>query len=174
MPGTLDTPASPSNLPRPRNTSRWRWATSRRAIVGGGVLAVVLGLGGAGAGASTATSTPTSATGHAGPPSGPARPTTAGKITALSGDTITIHTRHGTSQSVTYSSTTTFDAGSGNSSSAGLAIGDFVAVQGATNSDGSVTATNIMISPQPPGPMGKGRTGQAGRMPALNQNASTG
>ena len=58
---SLDTPdaaGTASVLPRPAVGSRWRWATSRRALVGGGVLAATLGLGSAAAGAATANSAP--------------------------------------------------------------------------------------------------------------------
>ena len=171
---SLDTPdaaGTASVLPRPAVGSRWRWATSRRALVGGGVLAATLGLGGAAAGAATANSAPPSSPAHHGrPPAGRPRPTTIGKVTAASGDTITIQTRGGTSRTVTFASTTTFRTTAGTLTSSAVKVGDFIAVKGTTNSDGSVSATTIMISPNPPGPMGQGGGGR----PPRGQGAPTG
>jgi len=159
-----DVAGTDSVLPRPAVGSRWRWATPRRALVGGGVLAAALGLGSVAAGAVTTNSGPPSSPGqHGRPPAGMTRPTRGGKVTALSGDTVTIQTRGGTSQTVTYASTTTFRTGSGTSNSSALKVGDFIAVKGTTNSDGSVSATSIMISTNPPGPMGQGGGGRPPR-----------
>ena len=170
---SLDTPDATgrdSALPRPAAGSRWRWATSRRALVGGGVLAATLGLGSA-AGASTANSAPPSSPAHHGrPPAGKQRPTTIGKVTAVSGDTITIQSRGGTSRTVTFASTTTFRTTTGTLTSNAVKVGDFIAVKGTTNSDGSVSATTIMISPSPPGPMGQGGGGR----PPLDRGTPTG
>lgn len=154
-----DAAGTDSSLPRPAVGSRWRWATSRRALVGGGVLAATLGLGGAAAGAATANSAPPSPAHHGRPPAGRPRPTTIGKVTAVSGDTITIQSRGGTSRTVTFASTTTFRTTTGTLTSNAVKVGDFIAVKGTTNSDGSVSATTIMISPNPPGPMGQGGSG---------------
>jgi Domain of unknown function (DUF5666) len=85
------------------------------------------------------------------------RPTTGGKVTALSGDTITIETRDKDSQTVTYSSSTTFRTMSGSSTSAALKVGDFIGVEGTRHSNGSVTATSIMIGTNSPGSMGRGK-----------------
>jgi hypothetical protein len=49
-------------------------------------------------------------------------------------------------------------------------VGDFIAVKGTANSDGSVSATTIMISPNPPGPMGQGGGGR----PPRGQGGPTG
>jgi hypothetical protein len=49
-------------------------------------------------------------------------------------------------------------------------VGDFIAVKGTTNSDGSVSASTIMISPNPPRPMGQGGGGR----PPLGHGAPTG
>jgi len=172
--GSLETPdvaGTDSVLPRPASGSRWRWATPRRALVGGGVLAAALGLSSVAAGAVTTNSGPPTTSGqHGRPPSGMSRPTAGGKITGLSGDTVTIQTRGGTSQTVTYASTTTFRTSSGTSTSSALKVGEFIAVNGTTNSDGSVSATSIMISLNPPGPMGPGGGGR----PPRGQGGPTG
>lgn len=159
-----DTTGADSVLPRPALGSRWRWATSRRALVGGGVLAATLGLGGAAAGAATANSAaPSSPAHHGKPPAGRQRPTTIGKVTAVSGDTITIQTRGGTSRTVTFVSTTTFRTTTGTLTSSAVKVGDFIAVKGTAGNDGSVSATTIMISANPPGPMGQGGGGRPPR-----------
>jgi uncharacterized protein DUF5666 len=154
-------------LPRPRRGSHWRWSRPRQALVAGGTLAAVLGLGlaaGAGAGAATTTS---GAAAHGRPPGGMARPTVAGKITALSGDDITLQSNASTSVTVVSTSSTKFETdpgpGGGTTSSASaLKIGDFVGVQGTRNSDGTVTATTVTIGR--PARMGKGGPGgTAGR-----------
>ena len=158
-----------SGLPRPHRGSRWRWSRPRQAMAAGGVLAAVLGLGvatGAGAGAATPTSGNSGAAAHGAPPGGMARPTVSGKITALSGDEITVETNAKSTVTVVYSSSTTFKTNPGpgggtTSSASALKIGDFIGVTGTKNSDGSVTATTVMIGRPPQ--MGKGGPGRAGR-----------
>jgi hypothetical protein len=98
-----------------------------------------------------------------------ARPTVSGKITALSGDDITVTTNAKTSVTVVYSSSTTFKAnpgpnGGGASSASALKVGAFVGVQGTKNSDGTVTATTVMIGRPPQ--MGKGGAGRSGKPPS--------
>jgi hypothetical protein len=83
-----------------------------------------------------------------------AHPTTGGRITALSTDTITIETRTKKSQTVSYGATTTFRSMKGTSSASALAVGDFVTVIGTQNSDGSVTS--IMLGRPPAGRPGAG------------------
>src|ERR1700684_3402392 len=82
-------------LPRPRRGASWRWSRPSRAMAAGGVLAAVLGLGvatGAGAATAATTSGNSGAGTHGAPPGAMARPTVSGKITALSGDDITVET----------------------------------------------------------------------------------
>jgi hypothetical protein len=56
-------------LPQPSRTSRWRWASTGRALVGGGALAAALSLGGAAAGDSTThAGAPPGSAGHGAPP----------------------------------------------------------------------------------------------------------
>ena len=149
----------------------------------GGVLAAVLGLGvatGGSAAAATTTSGNSGAAAHGRPPGGMARPTVSGKITALNGDTITLETNAKSTVTVVYSSSTTFKtnggAGGGTTSSASaLKVGDFIGVTGTKNSDGSVTATTVMIGqptrpgkggPDGPGKGGPGGSGRGGRPPS--------
>jgi Domain of unknown function (DUF5666) len=154
-----------TGLPRPRRGARWRWSRPRRAMAAGGVLAAVLGLGvatGAGAAAAATTSGHSGSAPHGAPPGGMARPTVTGTITALSGDDITVETNAKSSVTVVYSSGTTFktDPGPGGgttSSASALKVGAFIAATGAENSDGSVTATSVMIGR--PAQMGKGGPG---------------
>ena len=158
-------PSTGDALPHPTAGSRWRWAHSRRVMVGGGALAAVLSLGSAAAGASSPHSTKAATTsGHKGVrPASATQPAAAGKITALSGDVITIEDRQGTSQTVSYTSATTFHSRTGTASAANLKDGDFIAAQGTKDTDGSVVATNIMISTTAPGHRGHG---PGGRPPA--------
>jgi hypothetical protein len=150
-------------LPRPQLGARWRWTRPRRAMAAGSVLAAVLGLGVAtGAGAATTTSGNSGGAVHGAPPGGMARPTVSGKITALSGDDITVETNAKSSVTVVYSSSTTFKTNPGpgggtTSSASALKVGAFIGVTGTKNSDGSVTATSVMIGR--PAQMGKGGPG---------------
>jgi Domain of unknown function (DUF5666) len=133
----------------------------------GGTLAAALGLGvAAGAGATT-TSGNTGVGAHGRTPGGPGRPTVAGKVTALSGDDITVETSGQASVTVVYSTATTFETdpgrnGGGTTASVSvLKVGDFIGVQGTTNGDKTVTATTVVIG-RPPAP-GRGRGGPGPR-----------
>jgi hypothetical protein len=154
-----------TELPRPRRGSRWRWSRPRQALVAGGALAAVLGLGVAtGAGAATTSGT-TGAAAPGRPPGGQARPTVAGKVTALSGDEVTVETSSDASVTVLTSSGTTFESGPGpnagtTSSASALKVGDFIGVQGTKNGEGTVTASTVLIG-RPPG-TGRGRAGGTG------------
>ena len=155
-------------LPRPHRGSRWRWSRPRQAMAAGGVLAAVLGLGvatDAGAGAATPTSGDSGAGAHGAPPGGMARPTVSGRITALSADDITVETNTKSAVTVVYSSSTTFKTNPGpsggtTSGASALKVGDFIGVTGTKNSDGSVTATTVMIGRPPQ--MGNGGKGGPG------------
>jgi hypothetical protein len=165
----LDTPDDTgvaAKLPHPAKESRWRWTTSRKSVIGGSVVAMALGLGSASAGAATqGSSMPTSSGAHGRPPPGLGPPTAMGKITALSDDTITVQTRDSTSETVNYTSSTTFRTMSGSSDAAALAVGDYIGVQGTKNSDGSVTASSVMFGTRAPGPMGQGGRRLGGQPP---------
>lgn len=167
-----------SELPRPRRGSRWRWSRPHHALVAGGALAAVLSLGVAtGAGAATTASGNSGGVAHGRPPGGGmARPTVSGKITALSGEDITVETNAKTSVTVTYSSSTTFKANPGpgagtTSSAAALKVGDFIGVQGTATSNSSVTASSVTIGrPQHAGkgggPGGGGGSTRGGAAPS--------
>jgi len=173
---TAQTPSDDgTGLPRPHQGSRWRWSRPHRALAAGGVLAAVLGLGvatGAGAGAATTTSGHSGAAAHGRPPGGMVRPTVSGKITVLSGDDITVETNAKSSVTVVYSSSTTFKTNGGarggtTSSASTLKVGDFIGVTGTKNSDGSVTATTVMIGqPTRVGQGGPGGMGKGGKPPS--------
>jgi Domain of unknown function (DUF5666) len=166
--GHLDRPDEDgvaARLPHPARGSRWRWASSR-GVIGGSVVAMAIGLGSASAGAATPSpGTATAPGSHEQPPAGMGRPTAGGKITALSGNTITIQSRDNTSETVTYTGSTTFRARSGPSTAAALKVGDFIRVQGTKESDGTVTATSIEVGTGAPGPMGPGGRHAGGRHP---------
>jgi hypothetical protein len=167
-----------TELPRPRRGSRWRWSRPHRALVAGGALAAVLSLGVAtGAGAATPTSGNSGGVAHGRPQGGGmARPTVSGKITALSGDDITVETNAKTSVTVVYSSSTTFKANPGpsggtTSSASALKVGDVIGVQGTRNSDSSVTASSVTIGRpqqmgQGGGPGGRGGSSRGGKPPS--------
>jgi hypothetical protein len=146
-------------IPQPSRGARWRWASSRGALVGGGVLTAILSVGATSAGASTnGHAQPPPSSSHGKPPSGAARPAAAGKITALSTDAITIATMSKATETITYSSNTTFRTKSGTSTPSALAVGKFISVTGTKSSDGSVSAKSIMfgLTPAPAGGRGPG------------------
>ncbi len=166
-----DEPAlTTAHLPQPLGRARWRWSTPGRTAVAGGAMAVVLGLGAGVAGAASAPS-PTSATNGSNaspqrPPQG-ARPTVAGRITAISGTAVMVRTRDDGTTTVEYSADTTFTSlgakgASTTASASALKVGVFVGVQGTTQSNGTVSASSIMLSTGPP-PGGPGRPPAGGR-----------
>jgi Domain of unknown function (DUF5666) len=166
-----------TELPRPRRGSRWRWSRPHHALVAGGALAAVLSLGVAtGAGAATTASGNSGGVAHGRPPGGGmARPMVSGKITALSGEDITVETNAKTSVTVVYSSSTTFKANPGpsggtTSSASALRVGDFIGVQGTENSDSSVTASSVTIGRPPQ--MGKGGGPSRGGRPPSGEAPS--
>ena len=154
-------PTAASELPEPHRDARWRWSKPRTALVAGGALATVLSLGAGtvAAGAATAGSSPPA--GPRGQPPAGARPTVMGKVTALSGNHITVQTRGKKTTTVVYSSATTFKTVSGpggtssRSSASAVEVGSFIGALGTRSSDGSVTASSIVISTGSP-PAGNG------------------
>jgi hypothetical protein len=126
-------------------------------MLGGGLLAAVLALG-TGVGAAAAATTSSNSGSMPGPGSGGTKPAAMGTITALGTGSITIKTRQGASDVVTYTSSTTLTA-LGSSGTATLKVGEMVAVQG-TTSGNTVTATSIQILPKR---SGKGRPPAAGK-----------
>ena len=87
-------------------------------------------------------------------------------MTALSGDDITVQDQSKAAHTVVYSASTTFRTTSGASSASALKVGQFIAVQGTTDTDGNVTAKSIVIGAKPPGKMGPGSGGKPGTRPA--------
>ena len=154
------------------------------ALVAGGALAAVLGLGASAAGAAgtpgpSGTSVREPAAGRrAGRlPGGATPPAVGGRITALSGDDITVQTRTTRRPSSSLPPARPSRRLSGpngastTSSDSALKVGDFIGVQGTKNSDGTVTASTVMIGgPQPGGKSGPagppGAAGKGGRLPA--------
>jgi len=169
----MDTDASLTDqmttLPTPSRSSRWRWSTTRNAALCGGALVGALAFGGVAGAATTHAGRPAAAHGPRANGKG-LQPTAGGKITALSGDEITISTRGSTTETVVYSDSTTFKTMSGTTTAADLKVGEFITVQGTKASDGDVTATTIMVSTGPPGnhggPAGKGGPPKGGHGPA--------
>jgi hypothetical protein len=168
-PASASTPA----LPRPSRHAAWRWATPRRALLGGGALAAVLSLSAVTAGATTPSGgTPPTGGGQHGGPAGGMRPTASGKVTSVSGDVITLSVRTKSTPTVTVDTTasTTYRTMTGSTTASAVKVGDFVSVQGTKASDGTVTAKTVMVGTAPPGKMGapggKRPSGQKGAPPS--------
>jgi len=70
-----------------------------------------------------------------------------GQILSISDNSITVKQQDGTTKIVVVSSTTAF-ANTQKAEKTDLKTGDNVMVEGTTNSDGSVTASNVSINPQ--------------------------
>jgi hypothetical protein len=163
------------DLPRPHRGSRWRWSRPRHALAAGGILAAVLGFGaatGPAAGAATTASGHSAPSAHGRLSGGMARPAVSGKITALSGNEITVQTNAKVSVTVVFGSNTTFKANPGPSGgtmsrASALKVGDFVGVQGTKNTDDTVAATTVMIGRPQMGTGGPGGgTGRSGKPPS--------
>ena len=149
-------PTAGSELPEPPRGARWRWSKPRTTLVAGGALATVLSLGAGTVAAGAATAGSSSPAGPRGQPPPGARPAVMGKVTALSGNEITLQTRGKRTTTVVYSSATTFTSVSGpggtssGSSGSALEVGSFIGALGTRSSDGSVTASSIVIGTGPP------------------------
>jgi hypothetical protein len=128
-------------------------------------LAAILSLGSVAAGAASNGTNPPAGAPKGAPPAGTGRPTAAGQITALSGTDITVQERDKTSETIVFSSSTTFRTMSGTTTSSALKVGDFIAVLGTKNPDGTVTATSVMTGAPPNGRGGPGGH-PAGKPPA--------
>lgn len=70
-----------------------------------------------------------------------------GSILSIDNNSITVKLADGSSKIVLFSTSTTY-ANTASATQSDLKVGDNVAVVGAVNSDGSVTATNIQINPE--------------------------
>jgi len=154
-------PTAVSELPEPGRSARWRWSKPRTTLVAGGALAAVLSLGAGTVTAGAATASSSSPAGPRGQPAAGPRPTVMGRVTALSGNDVTVQTRGKKTTTVVYSSATTFKTMSGSggasstSSASALEVGRFVGVLGTRHTDGSVSASSIVIGTGPP-PAGNG------------------
>lgn len=70
-----------------------------------------------------------------------------GSILSMDASSITVKLADGSSKIVLFSTSTTYSK-TVNAAQTDLKVGENVAVAGATNSDGSVTATNVQINPE--------------------------
>jgi hypothetical protein len=70
-----------------------------------------------------------------------------GSILSMDANLITVKLADGSSKIVLFSTSTTY-SNTVNAAQSDLKVGQNVAVVGATNSDGSVTATNVQINPE--------------------------
>lgn len=147
--------ADPEGLPgapHPHPLSKWRWLTTRHALMGGSVLATVLALsattGAAAAGAATSSAGPPGVQRAGGPPGAQFgtdfHAAVVGRITALSTGRITVTSRGDRATTVTYTSSTSFRVRGTAAALSSLKVGDLVAVRGSTGSDGEVAATEIV------------------------------
>ena len=86
-----------------------------------------------------------------------------GRVTAVNGNTISVQNSQGSFE-ITTNASTQFTASGQSASLADVQVGKFVGVRGHRQSDGSWTATDVMISdrsPARPGPIGSpARQGQ--------------
>jgi hypothetical protein len=87
--------------------------------------------------------------GAPGPKPGGANHGEAGKVTAISGDTITMTTPADKTVRVTVTSSTVFRDGATTSTPGALKEGDLVVVTGSTSSDGTVTAKSVTFGITP-------------------------
>lgn len=87
-----------------------------------------------------------------------------GKVTDINATTMTITMMDGSSKIVTLSGSTQYQTVSSVAANT-IKAGDTVRVLGPTNSDGSVTAQNVMVNPPMPSPAASG-TPQASASPA--------
>src|SRR5262249_43928149 len=74
-------------------------------------------------------------------------PQTAGTVTAVGGDTITITGKDGTSQTIHTTNATTYHRGNAGGSRSDVTVGSIIVATGERGSDGSLTATNVTILP---------------------------
>ena len=78
-------------------------------------------------------------------------PHVGGKVTAVSGSTITVEQRDGTSATIKVTSSTTYRVGDDTSAAlSDIAVGAFVIAEGTENADGSLTAARVVSMPEGP------------------------
>ena len=88
-------------------------------------------------------------------------PHVGGTVTAISGSTITVEGRDGTSATVNVTSDTTYEVSGDEATLADVEVGMFLVAEGTENSDGSLTATQVRAADPDgfPGPGGRGGHG---------------
>ena len=153
----------PPPSPRPERT--------KLLAVAGAVVIAVLAIGGIALARSNASSSTTSGTapggpggqgGQAGPggPPGGQRPTARGMVTGVDATTITITDDSGQTITITTSGDTTFEtfgtSGPQSASRSDVTVGQQIGVLGTTASDGTVSATRVMVGTPQGAPNGQG------------------
>lgn len=83
-------------------------------------------------------------------------PRAGGEVTAISGSTITVKDRNGTSVTITVTGSTTYDVAGATAKLSDIKVGMFLVAEGTQNSDGSLTATAVRAGDQGPGGRGFG------------------
>lgn len=87
-----------------------------------------------------------------------------GQVTAVSGSTITVTHRDGTTGTIAVTGTTTYEVAGATAALADVKVGMFLMAEGKENSDGSLTATEVRAgNPGDRGPGGRGFHGGPGR-----------
>jgi hypothetical protein len=89
-------------------------------------------------------------------------PHVGGTVTAISGSTITVEQRDGTSATVTVTGDTTYEVSGDEATLADVEVGMFLAAEGTENSDGSLTATQVRAADPDDMPAGGHRHGPWG------------
>ena len=86
---------------------------------------------------------------------------TRGTVSAVSGNTITVNDMSGATKTVNVSSSTTYLNGADRTqaSQSDVTTGTTILATGQTASDGSITATRVIINPPSPGGFGGGQNG---------------
>ena len=97
-----------------------------------------------------------------------------GKVTAISGSTITVQGREDNSTVINVTSSTTFERNGQAAALSDFKVGDFVFAHGTRNSDGTFVADRVMGGDQPPRGRGpRGGPGAGGQLQAVNAAART-
>lgn len=92
-------------------------------------------------------------------------PKLGGEVTAVSGSTITVTQRDGTTGTITVNGSTTYNVAGATAALADVKVGMFLVAEGTKNSDGSLTAATVRAGTQGDhGPGGRGFHGSPGDM----------
>jgi hypothetical protein len=99
-------------------------------------------------------------------------PHAGGEVTAVSGSTITVKDRDGTSVTIKVTGSTTYDVAGATAKLSDIKVGMFLVAEGTQNSDGSLTATSVRAGDHD-GPGGRGfGHGPDGDNDGANPNAT--